>query len=74
MLGQISSSTDDLMEHKILNFGVEGQTAEDSQVDQQPTSCAPNDQILTNYTVNQLNAAIPFESRRSNYGIDSFVN
>ena len=73
-LGQISYSTDDLMEDKILSFGVEGQIAEDGQVDQQPTSCAPTAQILTNYTVNQLNAAIPFEPRRSNYGIDNFVN
>ena len=71
--GQINSPTDDLTEDKVLNFGVEGLIAEDSQVDHRPTFCAPTDQILTNHAVNQLDAAIPFESRPSNYGIDNFV-
>ena len=61
------------MEDEVLHFGVEGLIAEYGQFDQRLTFCAPTDQILTNYAVNQLNAAIPFESRPSNYGIDNFV-
>ena len=71
--GQINSPTDDLTEDEVWNFGDEGLIAEDGQVDQRPTFCAPTDQILTNHAVNQLDAAIPFESRPSNYGIDIFV-
>ena len=63
--GQINSPTDDLTEDEVLNFGVEGMIAEDCQVDQRP--------ILTNHAVNHLDAAIPFESRPSNYGIYNFV-
>ena len=71
--GQIDSPIDDLKEDRVLNFGVEGLIAEDGQVDQRSTFCAPTDQMLTNHAVNQLDAAIPFESRPSNYEIDNFV-
>ena len=71
--GQINSPTDDLTEDELLSFGVEGVIAEDDQIDRRPTSCAPTDQILTNHAVNQLDTAIPFESRPSNYGIDNFI-
>ena len=71
--GQINYPNDDLTEDKILNFGVEGLIAEDDQTDRRPTFCAPTDQILTNHAVSQLDTAIPFESRPSNYGIDNFI-
>ena len=73
VLGQINPPTDDLTEDEVLNFGVEGLIADDDQIDRRPTFCAPTDQILTNHAVNQLDAAIPFESRPSNYGIDDFI-
>ena len=56
-----------------MNFRVEGLIAEDDQTDRRPTFCAPTDQILTNHAVNQLDAAIPFGSRLSNYGTDKFI-
>ena len=70
---QINSSTDDLTEDEVLDFRVESLIAEDDQIDRRPTFYAPTDQILTNHTVNQLDAAILFESRPSNYGIDNFI-
>ena len=71
--GQINSLTDDLTEDEVLNFAVEGLIAEDNQTDRRPTFCVPTDQILTNHAVNQFDAAILFESRPSNYGIDNFI-
>ena len=71
--GQINSPTDDLTEDEVLKFGVEGLISEDDQTDRRPTFCAPTDQILTNHAVSQLDTAIPFESRPSNYGIDNFI-
>ena len=71
--GQINSPTDDLTEDEVLKFGVEGLISEDDQTDRRPTFCAPTDQILTNIAVSQLDTAIPFESRPSNYGIDNFI-
>ena len=73
VLGQINSPTDDLTEDEVLNFGVEGLIAGNGQVDCRPTFCAPTDQILTNHAVNQLDTAISFESRLSNYEIDNFI-
>ena len=70
---QINSPTDDLTEDKVLKFGVEGLIPEDDQIDHWPTFCAPTDQILTNIAVSQLDTAIPFESRPSNYGTDNFI-
>ena len=73
VLGEISSPTDDLTEDEVLNFRVEGLIAENGQIDCRPTFCAPTDQILTNHAVNQLDTAISFESRLSNYQIDNFI-
>ena len=73
VLEQINSPTDDLTEDKVLNFWFEGLIAEDDQIDRRPTFCAPNDQILANHVVNQLDVAILFESRPSNYGNDNFI-
>ena len=73
VLGQINSPTDGLTEDEVLNFGVEGLIAGHDQIYRRPTLCTPTDQILTNHAVNQLDAAIPFESRPSNYGIDDFI-
>ena len=73
VLGQINSPTDDLTEDEVLNFRVEGFIAENGQIDCRPTFCAPTDQILTNHAVNQLDTAISFESRLSNYQIDNFI-
>ena len=56
-----------------MKFGVEGLIAEDDQIDRRPTFRAPTDQILTNIAVSQLDTAIPFESRPSNYEIDNFI-
>ena len=69
----MNSPTDHLTGDEVLNFGVEGLIAEDGQVDQRPTLCVPTDQILTDHPVDQLDTAIPFEPRPSNYGIDNFV-
>ena len=72
-MGQINSPTDDLTEDDILNFGAEGLIAGEGQVDRRPTFCASTYLIPTKHSVNQLDAAILFESRTSNYGIDNFV-
>ena len=70
-MGQLNSPIDNLTE--VLNYGAEVLIAEDCQVDWRLTFCASTDQILTNYAVNQLDAAVPFESRSPNYGIDNFA-
>ena len=71
--GQINSPTDDLTEDEVLSFGVEGLIAEDGQFDRRPTFIAPTDQINKLSCQPELDAAIPFESRPSNYGIYNFV-
>ena len=63
VLWQVNCLTGDLIKDEVLHFGVEGLIAEEGQVDRLPTFRAPTDRILTKYSVKQLDAAIPFESR-----------
>ena len=62
---------DDMDEDQLHNLRVEG-TLTDEEVDERPIITSPTD-ILTEIVLTQLNAEVPFESKRENYGINKFI-
>ena len=62
---------DDMDEDQLHNLRVEG-TLTDEEVDERPIITSPTD-ILTEIVLTQLNAEVPFESKRENYGINNFT-
>ena len=68
---QINCLLDDMSEDQLCNFRTEG-ILTDEEVDERPIITSPTD-ILTEIVLTQLNAEVPFESKRENYGINNFT-
>ena len=60
-----------MSEDQLRNFGVEG-ILTDEEIDKRSIITSPTD-ILTEIVLNQLNAEVPLESKRENYGINNFI-